>query len=92
MEHDKLDKHYTREMKKKIRDGKKLSRKEIDTFENEFGAYKGRKDLSVVELLIANNQGKLMKFLTFSVLKLSKLSIRKNLRLITKLSANNSGI
>ena len=92
MEHDKLDKHYTREMKKKIREGKKLSRKEIDTFENEFGAYKGRKDLSVVELLIANNQGKLMEFLTFSFLKLSKLSIRKNLRLITKLSANNSGI
>ena len=70
MEHDKLDKHYTREMKKKIREGKKLSRKEIDTFENEFGAYKGRKDLSVVELLIANNQGKLMEFLTFSFLKL----------------------
>ena len=92
MEHDKLDKHYTREMKKKIRDGKKLSRKEIDTFENEFGAYKGRKDLSVVELLIANNQGKLMEFFTFSFLKLPKLSIRKNLRLITKLSANNSGI
>lgn len=64
MDHDKLEKHYTKEMKKKLKNGKKLSRNEIDTLENELGAYKGREDLSVVELLIANNQGELLEVIS----------------------------
>ena len=59
MDREYLEKHFPKEMKEKLKMGKKLSRKEIDKFENEFGSYKGQTDLSVIELLIANNQGKL---------------------------------
>uniref|UniRef100_A0A7M5V4V5 Metalloendopeptidase n=1 Tax=Clytia hemisphaerica TaxID=252671 RepID=A0A7M5V4V5_9CNID len=52
---DDLEKHYPKKLKEKKKEGKKVKKSEHDTFENNYGRYKNRTGISVMENLNAIN-------------------------------------
>ena len=54
---DNLELHYPIAYQEKKKKGKKIKQHEKDKFENEYGRYKNRTDISVMEIMAAINNG-----------------------------------
>jgi len=54
---DNLEVHYPKKYKEKKKKGKKIKQHEHDKFESEYGRYKNRTEISVMEIMSAINNG-----------------------------------
>ena len=61
MKDEKLKDHFPKKLKDKLAKGQKLKQSEIDEFENHYGRYKERPEITVIDLMNAINTGMLLK-------------------------------